>query len=879
MADSTQSKYYQEGLNNIKNSKNPIPEDEQKAYAQAYAEARANGADKKEAAAAGEKAIKKRKELKVNAKKAAEAAKEAKDRIEKQKQEQQDRANMAPSEESRQQSLVAGASMGPSYNTTDANAQGVSGESNSTIEKEKLAFSIYYAIEDSEAKTGQRQAEKIQHMVNTFIYGTEALLSSFGMPLMLGNNKDAWEKFSENAAKLMLDIAFTTLMEEAGDQKNFNCELGDQCYINCENLSFFDNDYQLAISIEKAKRDIKKKLDDGLNALYISIKDNLPCDCILSIGGDHYIKDIVFAACSAFCDSVGNRTRLGKPYKGGTINFAHESLGSLIRHVKKEWKPKFEALKKKGFTFTLNYVSLNDCVKIEARPKQCEEHGWSAFKKYMEENVTFEDVLDTGEWIPYIGGTVQLGRVITDPNADVWDYIVAGYVYLNPWATQNGAMFKRMKQGKDVNVMNIIHLDLAVLSFVPHPALYIGAPLVDALIHFSEMAICYNNNDRRGAVDHFKAGFLDFAFIIPLMKELQLKKMGTLLRNMNKANVKILEIIEKEKETIALSNKLRADAAAFRTKAAPHQTAALSYENKAAEAHVPIATQERHVALVEDYNYAVAEGNLKKMWELEPEINATRVSNAQVQNANANETIYKMLANNEREIASNYMMEANANERSAGLLNQIDMKKYAESKNELYGQFSKEDWIKYHVYFEGNEFYWKKNYPELFSDFVLVEENGARYMQFFGKEHKFKDAFINNSKYFWQTYKQTKGLEYGLAPSLTFGSKYTEFMAYNGVATGAYGAFIASKEDTTKDADIFDEVGFDELECTWSNILMQGLIEAIGDLLFLPRDVLSFITSEEAVHYYNIDEMNAHIKKNYGIVEKKTLIEDLYLTY
>lgn len=886
-------KNYQEGLNNVTGRKHPIPEDEQKAYAQAYAEARANGADKKEAAAAGEKAIKKRKELKVNAKKAAEAAKKAQERIKKQKQEQQDREDMAPSEESRQQSLVAGASMGPNYNTTDANAQGVSDESNSTIEKEKLAFNIYYGIDDPEAKTGERQMEVIKQFISILSYGGQAI----GMPAFateLGfeiadrkpakSYKEAWENLSDELAKFMLSLVYTTPFEEAGEKVTFDGKLGDNCYVKCQNLKITDATFDFDYDKENIKKEIKKKLDEGLNALYISIKDQTPCDCFLQIGGDHYLKDLVYAACSVFCDTANNRKRNKKTYKKGTVNFANEAAGTLIRHVKKTWKPKFDELRdKKGFTFKLNYVCLNNCIKVEARPRQAEEYGWDAFKKHIEENALdlTISVLEVFDSNPYVNETVQLAKIVKTGSWD--DLVVQGYNVLNPFSPE--AVAKRNAREQQLTtkdridkILNVSHLGLATLSFVPYPAFYVGAPLLDAAIHFGEVAyyIEYEQN-RRAAVDHFKACFLDFMFIIPVMKGLQVKKMATLFKKMRQADKTIAHLSEQSSIKARQAQQYRNQSNAIRDTRAQAEVKSETARQLQSDKQ---GVLDRNASAEERWNNNVNNQGSQPMSEYVESYNNLSKSRQEMANVDVLDA-----ASRQSSIEAGQLTEK-AKQMEFIPVEAMDLKaeelmamsnRYDRVATTLKDHYTTKQWEAFNKYFRGQEVMWVEKYPELFKGFTLTEENGKLFVKLNEEIIAFREIEKRTQfKQFWYNWAMAQRFDYALTPTLSFGSDYSTFFAVNGLAQSAYGTFLSTdKDNKMESAEIIEDIVFDEVECTWGNVISQGFIEAIGDILFMPKDVVAFITSEDSLHYYNVDEMKAYFSKNYGIVEKKTLMQEL----
>lgn len=676
----------------------------------------------------------------------------------------------------------------PRVSVVNANDINISQPQENQNESTKLQFSLYYSITDEKDLTFENQFNSINRYLLDVLSFFKSLSSN---PLNI----------KTDLAKIMLNLLMPRIDEEAGSLVEMNVDICDKAFVKCSDLKTNVDNLSLSFG-DKAK----KRLDEGLNYLYQTIKHN-KCEIYIHVGGHHQLKDFVFAACSLFGESIGNRTRNKKKYKNGKIRFKSETRKDILDYVEKKWKPLFDELKNKGWSFKLIYVCLNECSKVFVMPKIQKEHGLKAFINHLTENWTDEDTLDVLEFFPIIGIVAYEKRYYdTKDDPTLLDWAVVGSsAIMAPFY----AIAIRM-ENKSLTLENLGHFVFTSLSFVPHPAFMIGAPVADIFLHVYEICECYQNKDRRGVINHLKECFLDALMIIPALVELKARKLTRLIRG-----------IEETEKTAKIKQ--------LEEKAAKAENEARELERKAHNAD--INSKEWH-----DFRF--------QSEQKFSEAHAYREQAKLIESGASEEVVNSFKLQKEQEL---YI---NANEHAAKLepIGSVDARilrsEAAYGRSALIAENSK-----YRQYLSHDALTQNWNQIGKNAQIVLTKE----YIYY-------KDLLERNnekaSSYFLNIATKRRGYYVHKAASI-----YANVFTFEGLAEDVYDyAICVNKEALPTNTNNSDE-------WDWTNIVLEALFESVVDLVFLPVEIAAFFASIESPKpIYDENEMRQYIQDNFGMI-------------
>lgn len=680
-------------------------------------------------------------------------------------------------------------SSSPGLSVVNANDINISQPQEDQNESTKLQFSLYYSITDEKEFTFENQLNAI----SSYLKDIFSLVQNLHNPYA----------FKKDLAKVMLNMLMPRIDEEAGSLVEVNVDVCDRAFVKCSDLKTNVDNFSLSFG-DKAK----ERLDEGLNYLYQTIKHN-KSEVYINVGGHHQLKDFVFAACSLFGESIGNRTRNKKQYKNGKIKFKSETRKDILDYVENKWKPLFDDLKNKGWSFKLIYVCLNECTKVYVMPKIQKEHGLKAFWNHLTENWTDEDSNDILEFVPIIGAKVIYDRYVS-PKEDIGfvDVVVVGSsLILAPFFG-----IARKLEDKSLTVVNLGHFVFTTLSFVPHPALYIGAPVADILLHIYEICECYQNKDRRGVVNHLKNCFLDVLMIIPSLVELKARKLTRLIRGIE------------ESEKAAKIQKLERDAKIAEDKARQLEKEANNASINSKDWHEKRFQAQQLKS--EAYAYREQAGLIESgaseravnsyKWQKEQE----HIINAQ-EHAARMEPIGSVHASNLRYLAA---------ERRSALI--------AEKSN--YYEYLSHDAL------NNNWSQIGKNSP------IVLTKEYIYYKDLLKRNNEKASSYLLSI--------DTKGKGYYVHKAASI---YSKVFTFEGLAEDAYDYGVCvnnNKEGLPKNTNDIDE-------WNWTDIFLEALFEAAIDLVFLPAEIVAFFASIESPKpIYDENEMRQYVQDNYGMV-------------
>ena len=510
-----------------------LTEDEKEAYAKAYASARVDGKSGDECRKAGNQAAKKRRE---DRKKEQEFLENNKDSIQK----SVDAFNSSISVNSLK-SLTC-------INTVDAQTLKMSPmPAESQLSLKPVYCSLCYSITKEDLFTYKKQLETIEKFFKLLNGDLVVELISECNPI----TGPVYSKFSkkpsalEKIAKLALNLVIPSVHEQATNVSSISLssdpKLIKQAFVDCSNLKVRDSNEKLQFH-ERAK----KKLDEGIQKIYDAISSEaFPCEVIIDIGGHCELQDFVYAACYLFSNDELEFTRLisgKKTSKSRKVIPSKKTFSKIREYVEKNWKAKFDNLKDCGWKYRLNCVSLFECTMIHAIPRT-DPKGLDALLEFIKQgwnDWTSSDTADIAEFVPTVGGFVQNYRFWTQENK-TFEGGVNAIISLNPFSTIPSAIIKRSKD-PNYNASELVHFWLTAVSFAPHPVLYIGAPIVDCLVHLYELHECFEKKDRKGCVEHAKAIYMGIICLVPTLKTLQIRKMSRFLKNLQKKRKELAQL-------------------------------------------------------------------------------------------------------------------------------------------------------------------------------------------------------------------------------------------------------------------------------------------------------------------------------------------------
>lgn len=907
MADITQSPYYQEGLNNVKGRSHPIPEDEQKAYARAYANARENGADKKAAQTAGNKGMNDYKSLRGKAQK---AAKDAQEKAEKKRKEEEERREEAKRQAANQQNTLTStnvqASMAPSgmgQSVDNAQKEDICAPLVSQSDRKKYFASIFYSITTKEELTCERQYEIIKSKSDIIfellkepeIWGN-VIASILNPGVAIGSavgdciyewwngkpKEDPVEKrLRDRLAKMVFNLTFPAIHEEYG-QPLLDGMPGDDpkgppkdvniianVFKDCSRLRLSDKNAKLVFS-----KEARNMLVSGIKSVINAMKAKSPGEMIIDIGGHCELNGFIYVACSLFHDSGSLTFKLSNG-KTKEVNFKKATSSGIwndkdVAELRKE----VESLKCKGWVFTLNYAVVAECNRLHFTPPIAEgPKGLKAFVDNLS-NIEEKDVADAMEFVPCIGGIIQAKRLKDKEDPTVWDYVSTGISIINPPMASFGATLKR-KADPNYEFANLIHIQLAVASFIPHPIAYLGAPLLDIALHCYEMSACYDKRDRKGCVSHAKAMIIDLVCLIPAYKAAKLWNQGKKMKHIYQIERTMLNEARFAKTNKALAAGKTAQAEKIEAeinqldKLKAERQAHLENYKKNHNGETPEETLKRADDLTAKNEKVkqqlindISKGGSEKTDGLKKQLTENANTSSELHNEYINDPDSDKIRQLDKEIADieakRGQPEALRAEADASMgTSQTHEAKSAALESQLKSEtkgMTIEQQQAYAKYFI-NESYLQ--FQKTGTGPFKFEDNSFSFMSI--TEKQYQRAVLESANQ-PGVFKKVTGV-------LT-GEMGEGILTTNGIVQDSYGLLIHKEDKTNPDSELVVK----DINWNWADVWAEATLGAVLDVLYLPSDIVSFMVSEDSNKpFTNMEDIRNYMLEEYGIayVENK----------